>query len=167
MAEGKCDQCGKPTMNRGNLFRCGSGMIDYQNKGDKLVKTTTSFTETKHCVLCDTCINEYAEKVKKGKGDITVPIIGMVISGIICGLFSLMGGWVRIVCLIAAAAYWVSAIREILKIQNDAKAKSAQAMGKDPASLARMYELEAEQAYLKQFNTMAEPVGMGSFSNRP
>ena len=78
MAEGKCDKCGAPTSNRGNMFRCGSGMVDYSSKGAKLVQTTTSVTETRHCVLCDSCINEYAENLKKGKGNYAAPIIGMI-----------------------------------------------------------------------------------------
>ena len=42
MADGKCDKCGALTSNRGNMFQCGSGMVDYSSKGAKLVKTTTS-----------------------------------------------------------------------------------------------------------------------------
>lgn len=159
MTEAKCDKCGALTMNKGNLFRCGSGMVDYNNKGAKLVKTTTSYTETRHCVLCDACINQYAEKVKKGKGNYTVPIIGMILSAVICGLFSLMGGWIRIVCLIAIAVYWISAIREILKTRKKAIAEAEAAKSKNPALLTITMERDAEMAYLKQFNTMVVPVG--------
>ena len=104
MAEGKCDKCGAPTSNRGNMFRCGSGMVDYSSKGAKLVQTTTSVTETRHCVLCDSCINEYAENLKKGKGNYAAPIIGMILSAVIGGLFSLMGGIIRVICLLGIAA---------------------------------------------------------------
>lgn len=159
MTEAKCDKCGAFTMNKGNLFRCGSGGVDYKSKGAKLIKTTTSVTETRHCVLCDACINEYAEKVKKGKGNYTVPVIGMILSAVICGLFSLMGGWIRVICLIVVAAFWISAIREILKIRNQAIAEAEAARSKNPALLTITMERDAEMAYLKQFNTMVVPVG--------
>jgi len=160
MAEVKCDKCGALTMNKGNFFRCGSGMVDYNHKGAKLVKTTTSVTETRHCVLCDACINEYAEKVKKGKGNYTVPIIGMILAAVVGGLFSLMGGWIRAICLIAIAAFWISAIREILKIRKQAIAEAEAAKKKTPALLTLTMERDAEMAYLKQFNTMVAPAGL-------
>ena len=158
MADGRCDKCGAPTSNRGNRFQCGSGMVDYSSNGAKLVKTTTSMTEIKHCVLCDNCINEYAEHLKQGKGNYTAPVIGMILSAVILGLFSLMGGWIRVICLIALAAFWISAIREILRIRKAAQAESEAARGTNPLTLTMKYERDAEQAYLKQFNTTVTPM---------
>ena len=158
MTEGKCDKCGAPTANRGNLFQCGSGMTDYSSKGAKLVKTTTSATETRHCVLCDSCINEYAESLKKGNGNYAAPIAGMIISGLILGLFSMMGGLIRVICLLAIAAFWISAIREILNIRKEALAKSEAAKAANPQMVKQMYERDAEMAFLKRFNTMVAPV---------
>ena len=167
MAEGKCDKCGAPTSNRGNMFRCGSGMVDYSSKGAKLVQTTTSVTENRHCVLCDSCINEYAESLKKGKGNYAASIIGMVLTAVIGGLFSLMGGIIRVICLLAIAAFWISAIREILKIRKEALEKSEAVKETNPLMMTRMYERDAEMAFLKQFNTMVTPIGSFQEMNGP
>ena len=103
MADGKCDKCGVPTSNMGDMFRCEFGMVDYRLKGAKMVKTTTSVTQNKKCVLCDDCISAYVETIKKGNGNITAPVIGMVLTGIIGGLFSLMGGVIRVLCIAGIA----------------------------------------------------------------
>ncbi len=167
MAEGKCDKCGAPTSNRGNLFQCGSGMVDYSSKGAKLEKTTTSITQTRHCVLCDNCINEYAENLKKGNGNYAAPIIGMILSAVIGGLFSLMGGIIRVICLLAIATFWISAIREILRIRKETLAKSEAVKDTNPLMRNRFYERYAEMAFLKQFNTMVAPVGSFQEMNGP
>ncbi len=156
-----------PTSNQGNMFQCGSGMVDYSSRGAKLVKTTTSATQTRHCVLCDSCINEYAENLQKGKGNYTAPMIGMVLSAVIGGLFSLMGGIIRVICLLGIAAFWISAIREILKIRKEALAKSEAAKETNPLMMTRKYERDAEMAFLKQFNTMVTPIGSFQDMNGP
>ena len=158
MADGKCDKCGATTANRGNMFQCGSGMVDYKSKGAKLVKTTTSVTQNRHCVLCDNCISEYAERLKKGKGNYTVPIIAMILTAVIGGLFSLMGGVIRVICLLGIAVYWIFGIRDILKIRKDAQAKSEAVKNMNPLTLTGTYEREAEMEYLKRFHTTVTPV---------
>lgn len=86
-------------------------------------------------------------------------MIGMILSAVICGLFSLMGGWIRIICLLVIAVFWISAIREILKIRKQAIAEAEAAKSKNAALLTITMERDAEMAYLKQFNTMVAPVG--------
>lgn len=83
----------------------------------------------------------------------------MVLSAVIGGLFSLMGGIIRVICLLAIAAFWISAIREILKIRKEALAKSEAVKETNPLMMTRMYERDAEMAFLKQFNTMVTPIG--------
>ena len=63
------------------------------------------------------------------------------------------------ICLIVVAAFWISAIREILKIRKQAIAEAEAARSKNSALLTITMERDAEMAYLKQFNTMVVPVG--------
>ena len=158
MADGKCDKCGALTSNRGNMFQCGSGMVDYSSKGAKLVKTTTSITQNRLCVLCDNCISEYAERLKKGKGNYTVPIIAMILTAVIGGLFSLMGGVIRVICFLGIAIYWGFAVRDILKIRKESQEKSETVKNMNPLTLTRRYEREAEMEYMKRFHTTVTPI---------
>lgn len=167
MANGKCDQCGALTSNTGNMFQCGSSKIDYHSTEKKTVQTTTSIVQNRHCVLCDNCINEYVEKLKKGKGNYAAPIIIMILTAIVGGLFSLMGGVIRVICIIGVAAYWVFAVRNILKIRKEALAESEKAKATDPLIAKMVYEREAEMAFLKRFNTSVTPIyTVGNFNIR-
>jgi hypothetical protein len=79
----------------------------------------------------------------------------------------MMGGLIRVICLLGIAAFWVSAIREILSIRKEALAKSDAAKAANPLMMKQMYERDAETAFLKQFNTMVAPVGSAQEMSRP
>ena len=167
MANGKCDKCRKETRNEPTPFLTGMGGVDYSTKDNKFVTTSTAAYSTRSCTLCDDCIGQYVEDLKRGKTSYAPPIVGLVLSTIIGLIFILptkgtVFHYIAILCMVVSWGLMVRAIIErrkaALEKSEEVKAVIAKASGND--SVLKYYELDAKTDYLKTTNQAVWPIIM-------
>jgi uncharacterized membrane protein YfcA len=150
---GICMKCKAQTDNAGNSFFC-SAVIDQKTQltGKSSVMTTTYGKNVVHCVLCDSCIGAYINRIKKAKVSLFAPIFLMVVSALIGGLMlgAAQSPVIKILGLALIAICWYFAIKDVIKKKRAASQRAKRTNDIDDLLLIRGMEREAEREYLKQ-----------------
>jgi hypothetical protein len=123
-------------------------------RGNKSVMTTTYGKGVSHCVLCDKCIGEYIDKLKRGMVNLFAPIFLLAVSAMVGGLMIGAGqsAIIKILGLTLIAVAWYFGMKDVIKKRKDANLRAERLKTVDDIFLIRTMEREAEREYLKQTN---------------